>query len=143
MEVLQRLTRRQLDVLEVIGARETPALGVSLNEIASSLHVRPPSALAHIDVVETLGLVDRHRGKSRLSPRGRACLDEYYRHHRVAESLFEKLGLPPEATCEAAREVDLALTHRTVERICEAAGHPQLCPHGEPIEHAHRAARRK
>jgi DtxR family transcriptional regulator, Mn-dependent transcriptional regulator len=133
MEVLGRLTRRQVDVLRAIGPRETAQRGVPLKVIAASLKVRPPSALGHVTPLEELGLVERHRGKSRLTARGRATLLEYERHHRVAETLFGQLGLSPEATCRAAREVDLSLSHNTVERVCAAEGHPTVCPHGAPI----------
>jgi DtxR family transcriptional regulator, Mn-dependent transcriptional regulator len=133
METLERLTRRQVDVLRAIGPRETMERGVALKAIAASLNVRPPSALAHLTPLEELGLVERYRGKTRLTGRGRATLVEYARHHRVAETLFGRLGLSPEATCAAAREVDLSMSHKTVERICEAEGHPSVCPHGEPI----------
>lgn len=133
METLQLLTRRQIDALQVVSAEETPERGVPLNTIAASLKVRPPSALDHLTQLEELGLVARHRGKTRLTNRGRSTLEEYFRHHRVAESMFGHLGLSPEDTCDAAREVDLALSHRTVERICEAEGHPKECPHGDPI----------
>ena len=133
MEPLERLTRRQVDALEAIRTHETPARGVSLNTIAAGLHVRPPSALAHLSVLERMGLVERYRGKSRLTARGRACAAEYQRHHRVAEHMFARLGLSEKELCAAAREVDLALDHATVERLCRAEGHPTTCPHGEPI----------
>ena len=138
MEVLQRLTRRQLEALRAVAAAETPDRGVALNDVARSLQVRPPSALEHLGALEDLGLVARHRGKSRTTGKGRACLDEYAWHHRVTETMFGQLGLSPEASCAAAEEVDLAITHRTVERLCAAEGHPEVCPHGEPIVHAHR-----
>ncbi|HYK94169.1 MAG TPA: metal-dependent transcriptional regulator [Thermoplasmata archaeon] len=133
METLQRLTRRQLDALRIVGQRETPDRGVTLKSIASTLRVSPPSALGHLGPLESLGLVSRYRGKSRVTPKGHQALREYERHHRVAESLFSRLGLGPELSCTAAREVDLALSHATVERVCAAEGHPTVCPHGEPI----------
>ncbi len=133
METLQRLTRRQLEALRVIAARGGAERGVPLNEIAAALHVRPPSALAHLGPLEELGLVRRFRGKSFVTPKGQTCLDEYLRHHRLAESLFARAGLPVEATHAAALEVDLALSHRTVQELCEAEGHPSVCPHGRPI----------
>jgi DtxR family transcriptional regulator, Mn-dependent transcriptional regulator len=133
VETLQRLTRRQLEALRFVAARGEGGRGVALKAIATSLRVSPPSALSHLGPLEELGLISRHRGKSRATPRGRACLDEYVRHHRVAESVFARAGLSAEATHEAALEVDLALSHRTVEEICEAEGHPKVCPHGEPI----------
>lgn len=133
VETLQKLTRRQLDVLRSVQARETPERGAPLKHIAASLHMTPPSALGHLTPLEDLGLVERHRGKSRLTPRGRTTLLEYQRHHRVAETLFGSLGLPPEASCAAAREIDLAISHRTVEEVCRAQQHPAECPHGAPI----------
>jgi Mn-dependent DtxR family transcriptional regulator len=141
VETLQRLTHRQVEALRVIGAGETDTRGTRLKEVASRLQVRPPSALALLGPLEALGLISRYRGKSRLTNRGSSCLGEYRRHHRVAESLFSRAGLSAEATCIAAREVDLAMSHRTVEEICAAEGHPTVCPHGEPIAPCHSSAK--
>lgn len=133
MEALQQLTRRQLEVLAAVAAVARDGAEAPLGRVAERLHIRPPSALDHLRALETRRLVARRAGKSRLTPAGRRCLDEYRRHHRIAETLFSQLELPPEAACRAAREIDLALSHRTVERLCEAQGHPEVCPHGEPI----------
>ena len=141
MEALQQLTRRQIDALRDIGARETPERGVSLKVTAASLKVRPPSALGHLTTLEEMGLIGRHRGKSRLTPRGQRTLAEYQRHHRIAETLFGNLGLGPAETCAAAREIDLAISHRTVGEICRAQQHPSTCPHGEPIVPCHPTSR--
>jgi Mn-dependent DtxR family transcriptional regulator len=141
VEILQRLTQRQVEALRIIAARQTSARGASLKAIASGLHVQPPSALAHLGPLEELGLISRYRGKSRLSDRGRATLQEYLRHHRVAETLFGNLGLGPAETCAAAHEIDLAISHRTVEEVCQAQQHPAICPHGEPITPCHSSKR--
>ena len=138
MELLERLSRRQIDTLLAVRHGESPEKGASLNSIARQLQVSAPSALSHVTVLEQLGLVVRYRGKSRLTARGDSCLSEYRRHHRVAENLFQRLGLPAADTHAAALEVDLALSHRMVDRLCEAEGHPTECPHGEPIEPCHR-----
>lgn len=137
METLQRITRRQLDALQAILAEESSDRGASLNSIASSLGLSPPSALGHVTPLEQLGLVARYRGKSRVTEKGRRTLVEYKRHHRIAETLFGSLGLPPEDSCAAAREIDLAISHRTIEEICRAQRHPPECPHGEPIGPCH------
>jgi Mn-dependent DtxR family transcriptional regulator len=133
VETLQRLTRRQLEALRFVATHATEEHGIPLNTIAEGLGVRAPSALAHLGPLEELGLISRFRGKSAITRRGQTCLDEYLRHHRVAESLFARAGLPADATHAAALEVDLALSHRTVQEICEAEGHPKVCPHGRPI----------
>jgi Mn-dependent DtxR family transcriptional regulator len=133
VETLQRLTRRQLEALRFIAAHEPEGRGLGLNAIADGLGVRAPSALEHLGPLEELGLITRFRGKSQVTRRGLACLEEYLRHHRVAESLFARAGLSADATHVAALEVDLALSHRTVQEICEGEGHPKVCPHGEPI----------
>ncbi len=133
METLQRLTRRQVDTLRAIRAHESLERGAALKEIADDLAMTPPSALGHLTPLEELRLVSRHRGKSRLTEKGRTTLVEYQRHHRVAETLFGQLGLAPSESCTAAREIDLAISHRTVEEICRAQRHPAACPHGQPI----------
>jgi Mn-dependent DtxR family transcriptional regulator len=133
METLQRLSRRQVEAIQIISAHETPEHGVALKLIASRLKMSPPSALGHLTPLEAFGLVRRYRGKTRLTERGLATLREYQRHHRVAETLFGTLGLRPEATCAAAKEIDLAISHRTIEEVCRAQQHPTTCPHGEPI----------
>jgi Mn-dependent DtxR family transcriptional regulator len=133
VEPLQRLTRRQLQALRFVASHGAEGRGVSLNAIADGLGVSAPSALAHLGPLEELGLVSRFRGKTVVTRRGLGCLDEYLRHHRVAESLFARAGLSADATHAAALEVDLALSHRTVEEICGAEGHPEVCPHGQPI----------
>jgi DtxR family transcriptional regulator, Mn-dependent transcriptional regulator len=137
VEPLQKLTRREVDALRAIRRNERGDRGASLNDIARSLTVSSPTALGHVTGLEELGMVSRHRGKTRLSPRGQRTLSEYQRHHRVAETLFGNLGLTPAQSCAAAREIDLALSHRTVEEVCEAEQHPTECPHGEPIPHGH------
>lgn len=134
METLHHLTRRQLEALESIQSHETPSRGAPLKSIAASLGLSAPSALGHVTPLEELGLVIRHRGKSRLTERGRGTLLEYRRHHRVAERLFSDIGLRPSEICRAAQEIDLALSHSTVEKLCAAEGHPEVCPHGEPIQ---------
>jgi Mn-dependent DtxR family transcriptional regulator len=141
METLQKLTRRQLETLQAILAKETAGHGVPLKLIASTLRMSPPSALGHLTPLEQLGLVQRHRGKSRMTEKGRNTLLEYQRHHRVAETIFGSLGLPPAETCAAAREIDLAISHRTVEEVCRAQQHPISCPHGEPIAPCHASNR--
>lgn len=133
MEILQQLTHRQVEALRVVAAREGSARGVRLKDIAFGLHVRPPSALSHLGPLEELGLIERFRGKSRLTDKGHRTLQEYQRHHRVAETLFGNLGLGPKETCAAAHEIDLAISHRTVDEICRAQRHPVSCPHGAPI----------
>jgi Mn-dependent DtxR family transcriptional regulator len=141
METLHRLTRRQLEALQSILMNETSERGVPLKTIASSLKLTAPSALGHLTPLEELGLVARYRGKSRLTEKGRSTLLEYQRHHRVAETLFGSLGLAPEATCAAAREIDLAISHQTVEEVCRAQQHPTTCPHGAPIAPCHSSNR--
>ena len=133
METLQRLTRRQVEALQAVRANESEERGAPLSVVATELKIRPPSALDLLTPMECLGLVSRYRGKSRLTDRGRTTHTEYDRHHRIAEGLFRHMGMCPAEICAAAREVDLALSHRTVERLYRAEGHPRLCPHGEPI----------
>lgn len=133
MEILQKLTRRQLDVLQLI--RDLPAAkkGVKLEDIALSLGVKPPTALQHLKVLQYLGLVKRASGKTKITKRGEACLDEYQRHHRIVENMFFNFRFTPDRACQAAKQIDLILSHDMIEELCTAQGHPKECPHGQPI----------
>jgi Mn-dependent transcriptional regulator len=133
VEVLQRLTRRQLEVLQLVETLPATRKGVSLEDIANSLSIKPPSALEHVRTLQFLGLVKRVSGKTRITVRGRACLDDYQRHHRIVENIFYRMKLPADEACRAAREIDMALSHDIVERLCSIQGHPKECPHGKPI----------
>jgi len=62
METLQRLSHRQVDALQAVRCFQGAGQGASLNAIAVSLRVRPPSALDHLIALEEHGLVLRHRG---------------------------------------------------------------------------------
>lgn len=133
MEVLQRLTRKQVTVLEKISHYQGSDSGVPLKTLAESMKIRPPSALIHVRVLQNEGLVGRRAGKTWITRKGVSCISEYRRHHRIAEMMFTNLSFAPEDACRAALEIDLALTHATVEKVCGAEGHPSACPHGEPI----------
>jgi DtxR family Mn-dependent transcriptional regulator len=133
MDVLDKLTRRQVDALQAVADTETGGKGAALKAIASKLGVSPPSALDHIGILEDLGLVERHRGKTRLTRTGRTTLVEYLRHHRIVERMLNKMGVPDDEICKEARAIDLAISHNAVERVCASEGHPSICPHGEPI----------
>lgn len=133
MEALSQLTRRQLEVLQRVGTLSTPERGAHLNRLATSMKVTPPTALAHLTILERMGLVARFRGKTSLTRKGKVTLDEYLRHHRLAEALFSRSGLSPDEAHVAAKEIDLSLRHETVDKICRTSGHPATCPHGNPI----------
>lgn len=126
MDMLQRLSRRELDTLQVILACETAVRGIALGSFASALKVTPPSALGRLTRLEELDLVTRHRGKPWLTARGQNTLVEYRRHHRIAKGMFSQRGPSPEGTYKAAHEVDLAISHTTVERLSVAEGHPEI-----------------
>ncbi|MCL4329108.1 MAG: metal-dependent transcriptional regulator [Candidatus Thermoplasmatota archaeon] len=132
MEILQKLTKKQLVALQTVEMLQKGKKGISLLEIAASLRVKPPSALETLRVLQTLGLVTRISGKTKLTRLGSGCLAEYTRHHRIAECVFSSY-LSAEESHRAAIEIDMSLSHETVEELCAAEGHPKMCPHGFPI----------
>jgi Mn-dependent DtxR family transcriptional regulator len=134
--LVDRLTRRQLEALTLVSTTEARGQGVPLRVVAAALRLRPPSAMAHLNHLEALGLLRCYRGKRGTTPKGHDSLNEYLRRHRVTEIAFSRAGLPPDESHTAALEVDLSLRSRTVDVICKASGHPTACPHGFPIAHS-------
>ncbi len=132
MEVLQRISRRQLLALRLIEKWQSSKGAMPLKDIAMSMGIKPPSALEILRPLESLGLIERISGKSKLSKAGEDCLIEYRRRHRLVEILLASV-LDEGKIHEAAIEIDMSVSKKTADSVCVAMGHPDTCPHGEDI----------
>lgn len=89
------------------------------------------------------GLLEPATGRGLvLTPAGRAAADAIFRRHALLEWLLVSvLGLSwAESDAEAAR-LQGALSPRVEARLDELLGHPETCPHGNPVDQD--AARRR
>ncbi|HEU0236194.1 MAG TPA: metal-dependent transcriptional regulator [Candidatus Limnocylindrales bacterium] len=88
------------------------------------------------------GLVGQAGGRELvLTPAGRTAADGIFRRHALVEWLLTSLvGLGWAESDEEAARLQGAISPRVEARLDELLGHPETCPHGNPIdaETAHR-----
>jgi DtxR family Mn-dependent transcriptional regulator len=82
------------------------------------------------------GLVDHAEGRDlRLSAAGRAAADAIFRRHALVEWLLTSVvGLGWAESDEEAMHLQGAISPRVEARLDEMLGHPETCPHGNPID---------
>jgi DtxR family Mn-dependent transcriptional regulator len=77
-----------------------------------------------------------------LTPAGCAAADGIFRRHALLEWLLTSIvGLGWAESDEEAARLQGAISPRVEQRLDELIGHPETCPHGNPIDAA--AARRR
>jgi DtxR family Mn-dependent transcriptional regulator len=84
------------------------------------------------------GLVEHDGGRElRLTTPGRAAADAIFRRHALLEWLLTSVvGLGWAESDEEAMRLQGAISPRVEARLDELLGHPEICPHGNPIDAA-------
>jgi DtxR family Mn-dependent transcriptional regulator len=110
---------------------------VRLIDIARFLNITPPAAFDYILRLIDHGLVERiGRGLYRLTPRGIEVLSSRIKIHGIIEILLHTyLGLPLDKACIASSRIEDMIDPVRIENICSILGHPERCPHGDPLPH--------
>lgn len=109
---------------EVIAARLTERLSVSA-----------PTVSATIERMVRDGYVTVNAGHSiALTEKGRPLAERVARRHRLIERwLADMLHLDWAMLHEEAHRLEHAISPALEAKISEALGHPETCPHGNPI----------
>jgi DtxR family Mn-dependent transcriptional regulator len=108
---------------------------VSLSDLAEEVGTSNQAVSRLVARLRNLGLVKHapYRGV-RLSISGEQIALPAIRRHRITEVfLVRVLGFGWDEVHDFSDRFELGLDDRIEERIYEAAGRPQRCPHGEPI----------
>jgi DtxR family Mn-dependent transcriptional regulator len=119
-----------LRVMTGDGARATAA------QVGRKLGVSPQAASEMFRRLVADGLVTQADGRELvLTEAGRAAADGIFRRHALCEWLLtEIVGLGwAESDIEAER-LQAAISPRVEARLDELLGHPETCPHGNPID---------
>lgn len=108
---------------------------VTNKELSEMLHVSPPSVSEMIAKLQKQGYVDYTAYKgSKMTRKGRKEAGRLMRYHALWEVfLVNKLHF----SWSEAHELAEGLEHQTIDTLCERLddflGHPEYCPHGDPI----------
>jgi DtxR family transcriptional regulator, Mn-dependent transcriptional regulator len=115
----------------------------SVTTLARRLGVSPQAASEMLQRLRTEGLVEPSAGREiALTSAGRALADGIFRKHALVEWLLTGvIGMGWAESDEEAHRLQSAISERVQARLEELLGHPETCPHGNPIDLA--AAQRR
>jgi DtxR family Mn-dependent transcriptional regulator len=126
-----------LRVMAVDGSR------VTASQVGRHLGVSTQAASEMFRRLTVDGLVAQAEGRELiLTDAGRAAADAIFRRHALLEWLLTSvIGLGWAESDEEAARLQGAISPRVEARLDEMLGHPETCPHGNPIDAA--TARRR
>lgn len=111
---------------------------VSNKELSDMLHVSPPSVSEMIMKLQKEGYVDYTAYKgSKMTRKGRREAGKLFRFHALWEVfLVEKLHFPGAKLMSERTVWNTGQATCLPEQLDEFLGHPEHCPHGDPIPKA-------
>jgi DtxR family Mn-dependent transcriptional regulator len=124
--------------LKSISELESTEAPVSISRLAQRLGVSPPSAIEMVKRLADQDLVTHTPYKgAELTEKGRKRARTILRRHRLWERfLADSLGLPWEAVHDYACRLEHATSAEVANALAGFLGHPETCPHGNPIPDA-------
>lgn len=108
---------------------------VSTGDLAASLGVAAPSVTTMLKRLVRDGLVEHTPYYGiKLTDTGRQMAASLIRSHRLSERLLtDFVGLPWDEVHEVACRLEHVITGDLADKVYQALGEPQTCPHGNPI----------
>jgi DtxR family Mn-dependent transcriptional regulator len=131
----------QAYLLAIRQSRGGPALSAA--DLARRMRVSPQATSEMLRRLSAAELVTI--GEARdvcLTPKGNREADAIYRRHALAEWLLASvLGIPWAETDPEAIRLQSHISPRVEAALEDLLGHPETCPHGNPIDEATAKAR--
>jgi DtxR family Mn-dependent transcriptional regulator len=108
---------------------------VTTTDLARSLKVSPASVTGMLKRLAERGLIHYQPYHAiTLTEEGRIVALKIIRRHGLLEKLLtDVIGLPWHLADQEAARLEHHITTEVEERIARLLGHPQTCPHGQPI----------
>jgi DtxR family Mn-dependent transcriptional regulator len=109
---------------------------ITAAQVARHLGVTTQAASEMFRRLVADGLVDHAEGRDlRLTAAGRTAADGIFRRHALLEWLLTSvIGLGWAESDDEAMRLQGAISPRVEARLDEMLGHPETCPHGNPID---------
>ena len=111
---------------------------VKAAQVARRMHVSVQAASEMVSRLSADGLVEVHPDRSlALTPDGWRAADTIFHRHALMEWLLTRVvGLGWAESDEEAMRLQGAISPRVEARLDDLLGHPETCPHGNPIDAA-------
>jgi DtxR family Mn-dependent transcriptional regulator len=122
------------EYLEAIHELEEEGTPVIQARLAERVGHSAPAVSEVIRRLKAEGYVTVKARKVHLTDTGRHRAESVVRKHRLAERLLtDIIGLPWEKAHPEACRWEHVISDEVEDRLVELLGHPQTCPHGNPI----------
>jgi DtxR family transcriptional regulator, Mn-dependent transcriptional regulator len=133
---LSTAAQQYLLALRVMAGSADEGGRVTAAQIARNLGVTTQAASEMFRRLVADGLVAQAGGRElHLTSAGRTAADGIFRRHALLEWLLTKvIGLGWAESDDEAMRLQSAISPRVEARLDEMLGHPETCPHGNPID---------
>jgi DtxR family Mn-dependent transcriptional regulator len=129
MGKLSATIENYLSLMYVLERDKEPVVGVRLAELFS---VTPPTVTNTLKRMVRDGLVTMDKSGTRLTKTGKQSARTVLRRHMLTEWMMARM-LPWSRLHEEAHNLEHAISADVESALFEEAGHPQTCPHGNPL----------
>jgi DtxR family Mn-dependent transcriptional regulator len=118
-----------LSLMYVLERDKEPILGVRLAELLS---VTPPTVTNTLKRMARDGLITADKNGTRLTKAGKQSARTVLRRHMLTEWMMARM-LPWSKLHEEAHNLEHAISSQVESALYEELGHPETCPHGNPL----------
>jgi DtxR family Mn-dependent transcriptional regulator len=129
MDKLSTTIEDYLSLMYVLERDNEPVVGVHLAEL---LGVTPPTVTNTLKRMSRDGLIIMDKKGTRLTKNGRESARTVTRRHMLTEWMMVRM-LPWSKLHREAHSLEHAISAEVEIALFEELGHPQTCPHGNPL----------
>lgn len=129
MEKPSTTIENYLSLMYILERDKEPVLGVRLAEL---LNVTPPTVTNTLKRMVRDGLITMDKAGTRLTKVGKQSARTVLRRHMLTEWMMARM-LPWSKLHQEAHNLEHAISADVETALFEEAGHPQTCPHGNPL----------
>ena len=129
MDKLSPTIENYLSLMYVLELDKEPVLGVRLAQLLS---VTPPTVTNTLKRMVRDGLITMDKDGTRLTKAGKQSARTVVRRHMLTEWMMARI-LPWSKLHQEAHHLEHAISAEVETALYEEMGHPQTCPHGNPL----------
>ncbi len=129
MDKLSTTIENYLSLMYVLERDKEPVVGVRLAQL---LNVTPPTVTNTLKRMVRDGLVSMDKNGTRLTKAGKQSARTVVRRHMLTEWMMARI-LPWSRLHSEAHNLEHAISSEVETALFEEMGHPQTCPHGNPL----------
>ncbi len=129
MDKLSTTIENYLSLMYVLERDKEPVVGVRLAQL---LNVTPPTVTNTLKRMVRDGLITMDKNGTRLTKPGKQSARTVVRRHMLTEWMMARI-MPWSKLHREAHNLEHAISAEVETALFEELGHPQTCPHGNPL----------